>query len=576
MEPLYGLLTTLLVVYGLADVSSNLVVVLPEKVNAVQGKKITLSCRIEAVPDLKLIQCSWERQLPSGKEIMAVFHSEYGTSIPAELANRVSFVTASAQDVSITLDVVNLADIGSYTCKVSTFPLGNAQASTYVNVLVEPKVYVSAGPAALLEGESESLVATCIAERGRPAAEVSWETELRGREETQSHDEPDGTASVHVRYMWEPHSSAQGKTLTCVVRHPALQTEFRIPYTLNIQFAPMVFIKGGEKNWYAGQTDVTIICGAQANPPVREYTWVRLDGQMPENVNIVTNRFAFTRPLELNDSGVYRCEATNDVGVRSHDLSIWVQEPPSTTAAPVPTTSDGPPHVPGTARSPFTSPTLAPVRDATLGAVVGGAVGGGVLLILALVAAGFCFMRKRLTFRGDYYTKQYLGPSDMQKESQLDVLQPHELQEVYGDKADNGSQELKPKLSGDVIYPDYTGGDRGGDDWADREGDYYPDRCRGQNTHHPCGPPVVNNGSPYLPEDCYNNCADGDYVSHTDGSVISRREWCRTCLEMIAKHSNSNLGLTGDFSKKWIEHVHSFSTKDVSLLSSKIVFWMFL
>ncbi|XP_061637286.1 nectin-3-like protein isoform X4 [Phyllopteryx taeniolatus] len=328
MEPLYGLLTTLLVVYGLAaDVSSNLVVVLPEKVNAVQGKKITLSCRIEAVPDLKLIQCSWERQLPSGKEIMAVFHSEYGTSIPAELANRVSFVTASAQDVSITLDVVNLADIGSYTCKVSTFPLGNAQASTYVNVLVEPKVYVSAGPAALLEGESESLVATCIAERGRPAAEVSWETELRGREETQSHDEPDGTASVHVRYMWEPHSSAQGKTLTCVVRHPALQTEFRIPYTLNIQFAPMVFIKGGEKNWYAGQTDVTIICGAQANPPVREYTWVRLDGQMPENVNIVTNRFAFTRPLELNDSGVYRCEATNDVGVRSHDLSIWVQGP---------------------------------------------------------------------------------------------------------------------------------------------------------------------------------------------------------------------------------------------------------
>lgn len=100
---------------------------------------------------------------------------------------------------------------------------------------VEPKVYVSAGPTALLDGGNESLVATCIAERGRPAAEVFWETELYGRSEKQSQDEPNGTSTTHVRYMWQPQSYAQGKTLTCVVRHPALQTEFRIPYTLNVQ-----------------------------------------------------------------------------------------------------------------------------------------------------------------------------------------------------------------------------------------------------------------------------------------------------------------------------------------------------
>lgn len=100
---------------------------------------------------------------------------------------------------------------------------------------VEPKVYVSAGPTALLDGGNESLVATCIAERGRPAAEVFWETELYGRSEKQSQDEPNGTSTTHVRYLWQPQSYAQGKRLTCVVRHPALQTEFRIPYTLNVQ-----------------------------------------------------------------------------------------------------------------------------------------------------------------------------------------------------------------------------------------------------------------------------------------------------------------------------------------------------
>lgn len=100
---------------------------------------------------------------------------------------------------------------------------------------MEPKVYVSAGPTALLDGGNESLVATCIAERGRPAAEVFWETELYGRSEKQSQDEPNGTSTTHVRYLWQPQSYAQGKKLTCVVRHPALQTEFRIPYTLNVQ-----------------------------------------------------------------------------------------------------------------------------------------------------------------------------------------------------------------------------------------------------------------------------------------------------------------------------------------------------
>lgn len=99
----------------------------------------------------------------------------------------------------------------------------------------EPKVYVSAGPTALLDGGDETLVAACIAERGRPAAEVFWETELHGRSDSQTQDEPNGTSTTHVRYMWRPQSSAQGKTLTCVVRHPALPTEFRIPYILNVQ-----------------------------------------------------------------------------------------------------------------------------------------------------------------------------------------------------------------------------------------------------------------------------------------------------------------------------------------------------
>jgi len=103
---------------------------------------------------------------------MAVFNPELGTSISPDYAKRISFVSPSVRNATITIEGAVLADVGTYTCTVVTFPEGDTQASTKVNVLVAPKVYVSAGPAALLDGGKESLVATCIAERGRPAAVV--------------------------------------------------------------------------------------------------------------------------------------------------------------------------------------------------------------------------------------------------------------------------------------------------------------------------------------------------------------------------------------------------------------------
>ncbi|XP_004075606.1 nectin-3-like protein [Oryzias latipes] len=535
-----GVSTFVLILCGLTGVSSNQVVV-QRNVNAVLGKNITLSCIIEVGSNLSLTQSSWERNLPSGTITLAVFNPVFGTSYSPDYGKRISFVSPSQRDATITLEGVGFADVGSYTCKVATFPLGNTQASTFVNVLVEPKVYVSAGSTPLLEGRNESLVAICIAERGRPEAEVSWESDLSGQSVTQTHDDANGTTSVQVSYMWRPQSYAQGKTLTCVVRHPALQTEFKIPYTLNVQFAPIVSVEGKDRSWYVGQKNVKFTCDAKANPPAQRFTWIRLDGPMPDGVEISNNILAFTRPLKRNDSAIYRCEVMNKIGLRGEDVNFWVQDPPPTTAAP---STTAPPRR-DTSRTDTafdmwgalsTSPTLASIHESSLGTIVGGAVGGVLFLVLLLILGGACFMRQRRTFRGDYYTKQYLGPSDMQKESQLDVLQPHELQEVYGDKMSKGSQELKPKLGGDIIYPDYTPEQKDMDEWANRgdghmgnkEDNYYANHYTTQNMH-PCGPPVhspiVNNGSPYIPEDCYDNGTDSDYVSHMDGSVISRREW---------------------------------------------------
>lgn len=106
-----------------------------DRVNAVLGKNITLSCIIEVGPNLSLTQTSWERRLPSGTVTLAVFNPEFGISISQDYERRVSFVSPSVRDATITISGASFADIGSYICKVTTFPLGNTQATTYVDVL---------------------------------------------------------------------------------------------------------------------------------------------------------------------------------------------------------------------------------------------------------------------------------------------------------------------------------------------------------------------------------------------------------------------------------------------------------
>ncbi|KAJ7996000.1 hypothetical protein DPEC_G00232540 [Dallia pectoralis] len=100
----------------------------------------------------------------------------------------------------------------------------------------------------------------------------------------------------------------------------------------------------------------------------------------------------------------------------------------------------------------FSSPTLAALPpNNQLGTIVGGAVGGALFLLLLLVLGGVCCLRQRQTFRGDYYTKQYIGPSDMEKAPPQAHLHPP--------KPDNGV-------------------DKDREEWGDRERNHERDRER--------------------------------------------------------------------------------------------------
>uniref|UniRef100_H3D2M3 Nectin cell adhesion molecule 3b n=1 Tax=Tetraodon nigroviridis TaxID=99883 RepID=H3D2M3_TETNG len=491
-------------------------VVVPQRINAVLGKNVTLECRVEVGPNLTLTQSSWERRLPSGSATVAVYNPEYGISIPPEFIHRLYFRSPSSHDATIILENVGFSDVGLYTCKVATFPLGNTQATTTVNVLVEPKVYVSAGSTALIDGGNETVVATCIAERARPPAEVSWESNLFGQSEVQLLNEVNGTTSTQVRYLWQPTRHTQGHALTCVVRHPALHSDFRIPYQLNVQYAPDITVVGYDGDWYAGRDNVQMTCKANANPPAHHFRWIRLDSEMPEGVEIINSTLLFLRPLHRNDSGVYRCEVANDINLRSRDVRILIQgERPATQLTP--RVHSSPSHgsrvnasTPSKAFPLLDSPTLEALSESNLGSIVGGAVGGALFLLLLLCLVGVCYLRKQQSLHGSYYAKHYLGHNDLQK-----APTQHELQPT---KARSGSQHR----------------DHDREEWGDRQLKHERDWRHHSNYNGPRqarsprytrSPKRRGNGSPYVSDDCYDSGPDGDYVSHTDGSVISRREW---------------------------------------------------
>uniref|UniRef100_A0A3B3QU47 Nectin cell adhesion molecule 3 n=1 Tax=Paramormyrops kingsleyae TaxID=1676925 RepID=A0A3B3QU47_9TELE len=317
----------LLLLFFFTGVMCNEVLV-PRNIDAVLGKNITLGCQIQVGSNLSLTQSSWERRVASSTVTLAVYNPEFGTSITDEYVGRLSFLSASRHDATVLLENVDFADAGVYTCKVATFPMGNKQASTTVNIMVEPKVYVSASSAPLLDGGNETVVATCRAERALPPAEVSWESDLFGRSQEHQQKESDGTATTWVSYSWRPTRHTQKLSLTCVVRHPALQTELRSTHWLNVQFAPEIVLKS-IGDWLVGGTDSHLQCRANANPPVGSLTWSRLDGPMPEGVDVVNGTLYFMRPLQQNDSGVYRCTVENDIDTRSRETRVWIRARPS-------------------------------------------------------------------------------------------------------------------------------------------------------------------------------------------------------------------------------------------------------
>uniref|UniRef100_A0A8C0A1D3 Nectin-3 n=2 Tax=Bos mutus grunniens TaxID=30521 RepID=A0A8C0A1D3_BOSMU len=488
-------------------------IIVEPHVTAVWGKNVSLKCLIEV--NETITQISWEKIHGKSSQTVAVHHPQHGFSVQGEYQGRVLFKNYSINDATITLHNIGFSDSGKYICKAVTFPLGNAESSTTVTVLVEPTVSLIKGPDSLIDGGNETVAAICIAATGKPVAHIDWEGDL-GEMESTTTSFPNETATIVSQYKLFPTRFAKGRRITCVVKHPALEKDIRYSFILDIQYAPEVSVTGYDGNWFVGRKGVNLKCNADANPPPFKSVWSRLDGQWPDGLLASDNTLHFVHPLTFNYSGVYVCKVTNSLGQRSDQKVIYISDPPTTTTLQPtiqwhPSTADFKDLATEPKKLPFPLSTLATIKDDTIGTIIASVVGGALFIVLVSVLAGiFCYRRRR-TFRGDYFAKNYIPPSDMQKESQIDVLQQDEL-DSYPDSV---KKENKNPVN-NLIRKDYLE-EPEKTQWNNVENlnrferpmDYYED---------------LKMGMKFVSDEQYDENED-DLVSHVDGSVISRREW---------------------------------------------------
>lgn len=183
-------------------------------------------------------------------------------------------------------------------------------------------------------------------------------------------------------------------------------------------------------------------------------------------------------------------------------------------------------------------PTLEALPASNIGTIVGGAVGGALFLLLVLTLVGVFYLRKQQSFHGSYYAKHNLGPIELQKAPPQRELRPAKAggssrsqdhdREEWGDRELNRDRRHYSNYNGEQ-YPinGYTRAMResGRLNHQQTENTQVSSPQRAREARYAHSPKPQRNGAPYLSDDCYDSGTEGDYVSHTDGSVISRREW---------------------------------------------------
>ncbi|XP_078507397.1 nectin-2 isoform X2 [Lissotriton helveticus] len=300
-----------------------------DEVTGFVGQDVTLPCTLPIDdPSIKITQVTWVREAGGKKTNVAVYNPSFGTNLPIK---HIAFLQPSLTEPTLVITGLQMADEGAYTCEFATYPNGNEEGTTKLILLAEPTNNAEAVPGAV--GDQQITVANCTSANGKPPSDITWQSVVPGNVSTTVTNNTDGTLTVNSQYRIFPTSTANGKTVTCVISSRTAKVPQSIPVVLSIQYPPEVNIMGYDDNWYINRQQVELKCSASGNPPPIKYEWKTTDGKpLPKTVDVIGNLLV-VRTVDYLVNTTLICEASNARGTRSAQLQVFVRETPNTAGA---------------------------------------------------------------------------------------------------------------------------------------------------------------------------------------------------------------------------------------------------
>ncbi|XP_062385145.1 PVR cell adhesion molecule related 2 like isoform X2 [Sardina pilchardus] len=365
------------------------------EVRAFAKEAVSLRCMFISPGNTKLTQVSWIYEATEGERVnIAVFHPQYGESFPdSAFKGRVKFTHGSLDNPSIEISNMKMADEGRYTCEYATYPSGNEQGTTNLVMLAKPKN--SAEHVTVTAAKAAAVVARCEASEGKPAAVITWESDVAGgKANTTQVDQPDGTVTVKSEYWLTPSPSHNNHDVKCVVTQSTQDKPQFFPMKLSIQYPPEVSIVGYDDNWYIGRTDAVLVCQHDANPAPTTVDWTAASGALPDAVEVAGDRL-LVKQVDDSVNTTFMCEVKNILGSGKDQLTARVTVKPK-------------PH-----------------RGKATGAIIGGIIGAVIFLCL-IGALIFLFRKRQLNAESDDAPPKHKPPPPVKMDSSTEMLnKPH-------------------------------------------------------------------------------------------------------------------------------------------------------
>lgn len=292
-----------------------------EAVRSLAEEETVLPCVYQPTSDETTVQVTWSKEKRDGsKEQIILAHHLNGQTAFGAWSQRVRFKNSSPTvDSSLVILGTEVGDAGTYTCEISTFPLGNFEKEMSLTVWTIP--ISSLEPVVLVEG-TYATAATCRS-TAQPSPQLSWDTELTGQSTNRTYD----NGVVTSQYSLYPLRSMNLKKLDCLVWHGSFKSPKRLSNKLVVHYPPHAEIKGYKDDWHQGLENAALKCVSGGNPAPHHFTWLRDGAELPEGVSPQPDgTLLFERPLSLSDGGVYQCVAKNSIGIGKAEQEVTIQE----------------------------------------------------------------------------------------------------------------------------------------------------------------------------------------------------------------------------------------------------------